>query len=144
MKERMLCNSRWREILLDGIGEDREERAITQRLILNPKFMNQYDLFYIEAEKECFVCKNTEKIKIHHIIRIVDYGEHSKDNVVLLCKKCHNKMHTNNSKINLGLSGKENTEFKNRTLELKKEGIGKEILEKQFEEIKKRMWNNEK
>lgn len=38
---------------------------------------------------QCYMCKRTNNLHIHHIIKRVDGGDHSMDNLVTLCASCH-------------------------------------------------------
>lgn len=38
---------------------------------------------------ECQICKNKEKLHIHHIKKRVDGGNHNSDNLITLCPSCH-------------------------------------------------------
>ena len=43
--------------------------------------------------KKCEVCSYSGYIEMHHIKRVVDGGEHSEKNCILLCEKCHAHAH---------------------------------------------------
>lgn len=39
--------------------------------------------------KKCELCGYKGYVEMHHIIRVVDGGEHSEENCIILCEKCH-------------------------------------------------------
>ena len=41
----------------------------------------------------CVLCKSTYKLEVHHIIPYRKQRNHSIDNLITLCKKCHNKLY---------------------------------------------------
>lgn len=48
----------------------------------------------IEEDKCCFVCGTTEKLQIHHKIRYKEGGENTRNNLITLCNKHHQQIHT--------------------------------------------------
>lgn len=43
--------------------------------------------------KKCELCNYSGYIEMHHVERVVDGGDHTEENCVLLCEKCHAKAH---------------------------------------------------
>jgi hypothetical protein len=48
--------------------------------------------------EHCFLCKKKTKLVQHHIENF-DGTNHIKENVVLLCEKCHRKAHTEDNRF---------------------------------------------
>lgn len=49
----------------------------------------------IEYADHCYFCDTMEDLQKHHIIRVKDGGLNTPENMVLICRKCHNKIHKN-------------------------------------------------
>ena len=55
--------------------------------------------FKIEMKESCVNCGDTKKLVIHHIIPFSEFGLHDEKNLIVLCRRCHNKVHYNNLKL---------------------------------------------
>ncbi|MCG1009238.1 HNH endonuclease [Salinicoccus sp. ID82-1] len=44
-------------------------------------------------KNQCAACKSKNNLHFHHIVRFADGGEHSVDNLILLCHECHAEEH---------------------------------------------------
>ena len=46
-----------------------------------------------EKRNTCEVCKETWKLHVHHKIKLSNGGNHTENNLVLLCESCHGEIH---------------------------------------------------
>lgn len=56
----------------------------------------------LKKNKECFVCGGVDHLGPHHIKKVKPNNQlyASEDNLVVLCKSCHNKYHSQYKKVN--------------------------------------------
>lgn len=47
------------------------------------------ELCLTRANNKCELCGSQRKLEVHHIIPIVANGDDDKDNLIVLCEKCH-------------------------------------------------------
>ena len=44
-------------------------------------------------DSNCIICNSKDNLIVHHKIKIKDGGSNKKENLTVLCKKCHAKLH---------------------------------------------------
>lgn len=47
----------------------------------------------VRDQGKCTNCGTTRNLHYHHIKQFAQGGKHTKSNLRLLCKRCHNKLH---------------------------------------------------
>lgn len=47
----------------------------------------------VRDQGKCTSCGTTRNLHYHHIKQFAQGGKHTKSNLRLLCKRCHNKLH---------------------------------------------------
>ena len=57
------------------------------------------DLKKLKKNKKCSWCGNKKNLTFHHAIPKKDGGKYKKSNLIILCRKCHNKKHENKKNI---------------------------------------------
>ena len=48
---------------------------------------------YIKYHPKCECCLVADSSEVHHIIPICEGGKHTKENVMAVCRDCHDKIH---------------------------------------------------
>lgn len=43
--------------------------------------------------KECSICKSKDSLEVHHIVPRILGGTNDRENLIVLCHKCHRKAH---------------------------------------------------
>lgn len=53
-------------------------------------------------ENKCIICGSNKNLTVHHVIPCKNYERlyTNKDNLIVVCQKCHNQYHTKYSKVN--------------------------------------------
>ena len=113
--------------LLDGVGENFYGLQVAKYLMKDKIFnertsaiLNEYNSYEIKHSHynkdfylvECYICKSKENLETHHIIFQKDFNENNininkfylqkndKNNLVCLCRECHDKVDRNEIIIN--------------------------------------------
>jgi hypothetical protein len=82
------------------VCEDTNEVCRTYKNYLNSRHWKLYKEKYINIyRKECAVCKSKVKLNFHHKT-YENVGNESLDDVVILCRECHEKVHNEDIDIN--------------------------------------------
>lgn len=53
----------------------------------------EQNIIQVKADKVCAVCRKEKSVQRHHIVFNAYGGDNSKENIVMLCRKCHDKYH---------------------------------------------------
>jgi len=83
---------------------------------INYGFANTKAYVLIRDSYTCQHCKGKtkdSKLEVHHIIFRSNNGSNEENNLITLCKTCHDKLHKN--EITLKLNGKKKTQLKHAT-----------------------------
>ena len=62
-----------------------------------------------EKHKACEFCGSDNRLEVHHIIPLALGGSNNLGNLIVVCKKCHNKLHVGNRSllVNVAMGKKE-------------------------------------
>ena len=71
---------------MDRIIYNRYRPGISRERTIRKKLIKKYG-------DKCMVCGYPGYIEMHHIERVTDGGEHTEENCILLCEKCHADEH---------------------------------------------------
>ena len=85
------------------IGSRTPPDDISNILIANYKtFARHYRGKYVYLSDCCEVCGSYEKLRIHHIAPIYEFGKHNERNLMVLCKKHHREAHNGKTELPRG------------------------------------------
>lgn len=56
---------------------------------------------------KCILCESTDNLEVHHVAAVAEGGSASDDNLVTLCRECHQKVHHNEESKSVLMSIKE-------------------------------------
>lgn len=96
-------------------------------------------------ERDEYKCKNcgrdSSNLEVHHVVPLEKGGSNSIDNLITLCKDCHNSIHSNSkfAPARFGETSSETTSTSNDTSSSDNHPIGQDFLQKQRDDSQKRL-----
>jgi hypothetical protein len=91
IRECIKCNNKFVGGTTAQVCRDCYHRKMKEKSIRKAKNRRIKMLNLTKEKDHCFFCKKTDKLDIHHIDK--DTKNNSKENLMLLCRGCHKKLH---------------------------------------------------